>query len=355
MNPDASIVIGIKRKKTTVLMKLTSNSFAPRKATQTVAKGGFTLIELLVVIAIIAILAAILLPALARAKSRAQRMQCMGQMKQLDLGISLFANDNGDMYPAAGYGSTSFNRSLSWDTWIYPFIGGSASVKPSTAYAGNYAIDPYDAEALGDPVGLPIVTCPADTLPKVAWMHINNDASQPLQFATRTYAMNSAGVAYSVDIQVDPQNGKYPLPDLTQPNRHGVGIYWLGSGLPDAAAKGYQTTVVKDPAGTILLCENPSSQGTMGNQWPCCSCGPYCTIPNWSDLFQIDPGAPTDVGTLTKSANTYSEGTLLYKAHNNRFNYAFHDGHVEALKYTDTIGSGTLLNPAGMWTAKGGD
>src|SRR5208282_5751837 len=100
---------------------------------------------------------------------------------------------------------------------------------------------------------------------------------------------------------------------------------------------------------------DPSNQGSEGNQWPCCCCGPVCSIASWSSLFQIDPNAPTDPATLASSTSSFSEGALLYKAHNNRFDYAFHDGHVESLKYEDTIGSGTLLNPAGMWTAKGGD
>lgn len=70
-------------------------------------KSGFTLIELLVVIAIIAILAALLLPALARAKATAKRTGCISNLRQISLGVHLYAGDHGDTFPAA--------RNVTWN------------------------------------------------------------------------------------------------------------------------------------------------------------------------------------------------------------------------------------------------
>ncbi len=64
-------------------------------------KKAFTLIELLVVIAIIAILAAMLLPALAAAKKKAQKISCVNNVKQVGLAFRIWSGDNQDKYPTA--------------------------------------------------------------------------------------------------------------------------------------------------------------------------------------------------------------------------------------------------------------
>ena len=135
--------------------------------------NAFTLIELLVVIAIIAILAGLLLPTLAKAKTKAQGIQCLNNLNQLSLSWFMYANDNDDRIPP-----NNLNGTTPAMTWVMGWLDYAQPVpdNTNTVYLMKSHLWPYH-KSLG------VWKCPADPslstegqarVPHVRTMSMNN-------------------------------------------------------------------------------------------------------------------------------------------------------------------------------------
>ncbi len=256
---------------------------------------AFTLIELLVVIAIIAILAAMLLPALSKAKQKAQQAQCLNNVKQLALGMIMYVGDYNDTYAGAASGSGTYG--FHQEDWIY------WRLNPPTLPNGQLAtLDKSPViQNLGTGTSTNLFRCPMDTVDKDRVTYEENATDGPYEYS---YEFTS-----------------YDLPSTSSGPNYGF-LSIIQSGGPNYLFKGGQ---VRNPANKVMVAE-PVASLNLQNDEPAVE--PPSPKPTW--VVETGRWQPFSKAFTLAAPNAPLDNFLSIR-HNKRSDAGFPDGHAESV------------------------